>query len=403
MNRQHPLVAYAFLGLTSLATSQATLLVGPSGLPEIRDAVAIAAPGDTVLIEPGTYAHFAATVGVTIRAVTPGTVTVAYDPAFAPPPCGVACAVAEGATLLLPPSGQTLHVTDLVFDANTASVSGISVHHRVAVSGRVTLDRCEIRSKTFALRADNATVHLQDCTVAAQGGASGPAAIFAINSDISIVGGSFYGAGAPGQPPSSLAGVAILVAGSRLQMSGATASGGTSAPGGLGQAAVSATFSSSAWISDSTLSGGSGSCAVATQAGPLRLSRCTVVDGAGSSNCLASPIGPPMLGIDRLGPLSPGSTFSLGFTTTPNTLVAVLANHTLGTLDAPTVLALPWWLEAGTSFSAALVLADQNGEANVSWTIPAGPGIAGLALWFQGVSGLDFPLQTSPVVGGIVR
>jgi hypothetical protein len=356
-----------------------------------------------VLIEPGTYAHFAASVGVTIRAVTPGTVTVAYDPAFAPSPCGLACAVAEGPTLLQPPSGQTLHVTDLLFADNTASVSGRPVQHRVLVSGRVTFDRCEIRSVVFALRADNATVHLQDCTVAARGGASGPAAIIASNSDISIVGGSFYGAGAPGQPPSSVAGVAILILGSRLQMSGAAAIGGTPAPGGPGRAAVAGTSSSSLWISDSTLTGGTGSCAVVTQGGPLRLSRCTVLDGAGSSNCWASPIGSPMLGVDRPEPLSPGSTFSLAFTTTPNNLVAVFANHTLGTINAPAVLAQPSWLAAGSSFPAGLMLADQNGEANVSWTIPAGPGIAGLSLWIQGVSGVNFPLETSPVVGGVAR
>jgi hypothetical protein len=44
-----------------------------------------------------------------------------------------------------------------------------------------------------------------------------------------------------------------------------------------------------------------------------------------------------------------------------------------------------------------------TGEASASWTIPAGPGVAGLSLWMQGVSGLDYPLETSPVVGGIAR
>jgi hypothetical protein len=48
-----------------------------------------------------------------------------------------------------------------------------------------------------------------------------------------------------------------------------------------------------------------------------------------------------------------------------------------------------------------LLLTDGNGNASVAWTVP--PGTAGLSLWLQLVADGNAPLQTSPVVGGIVR
>lgn len=50
--------------------AQATHLVGPGGFAQIRDALAIAAPGDLILVQPGTYSQFFVQRGVTIRAVT---------------------------------------------------------------------------------------------------------------------------------------------------------------------------------------------------------------------------------------------------------------------------------------------------------------------------------------------
>lgn len=82
--------------------AQTTHLVGPGGLPQIRNALANAAPGDLIHVQPGTYAQFDANVGVTIRALVPGTVTIAYDIAFAPAGCSANpfCGVIEG------PGGQ---------------------------------------------------------------------------------------------------------------------------------------------------------------------------------------------------------------------------------------------------------------------------------------------------------
>ncbi|MCB9878804.1 MAG: hypothetical protein H6835_14510 [Planctomycetes bacterium] len=59
--------------LLGAVCAQSTLVVGPGGFAQIRDAVAVAAPGDVVVMQPGVYAHFTAQVACTIRAAVPGT------------------------------------------------------------------------------------------------------------------------------------------------------------------------------------------------------------------------------------------------------------------------------------------------------------------------------------------
>ncbi|MFN7588416.1 MAG: hypothetical protein ACK501_02705 [Planctomycetota bacterium] len=51
-------LALSVLLLAAGALAQTTHLVGPGGLAQIRDALLIAAPGDLVLAQPGTYAQF---------------------------------------------------------------------------------------------------------------------------------------------------------------------------------------------------------------------------------------------------------------------------------------------------------------------------------------------------------
>jgi hypothetical protein len=58
------------------ASTQTTRLVGPAGLAQIRDALAISSPGDVIQVQPGTYAQFTVSIGVTIRALIPGTVNI---------------------------------------------------------------------------------------------------------------------------------------------------------------------------------------------------------------------------------------------------------------------------------------------------------------------------------------
>lgn len=65
------------------------------------------------------------------------------------------------------------------------------------------------------------------------------------------------------------------------------------------------------------------------------------------------------------------------------------------------LLEQPCQLGFATLVPITLLLTDGNGNASVAWTVP--PGTAGLSLWLQLVADGNAPLQTSPVVGGIVR
>jgi hypothetical protein len=67
----------------------------------------VAQAGDTILVHPGTFAHFTMNVGVTLRAVTPGTVDIHYDMTYWPPGCpSMANCTSEGPTRFNIPVGQ---------------------------------------------------------------------------------------------------------------------------------------------------------------------------------------------------------------------------------------------------------------------------------------------------------
>ncbi len=388
--------------------SQTTHLVGPGGLPQIRDALAIAAPGDVIHVLPGTYAHFDANVGVTIRALTPGTVTVTYDPAFMPPGCSLSlnCLFAQGPTHLQPPAGQTLHVVGVDFAPNSSPSGG--PRHRVVVNGgRVTFDQCSFRSgHSVPLSIANATVHMQDCEASCQafvyGGSPAPG-VAATNSDVTAVDCLFYGTmAAPigaGQFPQE----GLWLQSSRLHGSGLLITGGSVAfPGSslIGSPALSLNGPCPVWLSDSTIIAGPSECAIDGATATTRVDRCTITSNA--TGCGTGVTTPFLLGVERPNALQPGATFTLNYRTEPNGFVLIFASGELGTVDFGPFLEQPSWLGENTSFVAGLVVADATGLATASWPIPTGP-FTDLTLWFKGISGFTLPLQASPPAGGVVR
>lgn len=381
--------------------AQTIHLVGPGALPQIRDALAIAAPGDVVHVLPGTYAHFAASVGVTIRALVPGTVNVVYDPTFQTPGCAqsLICLLSEGATDLTVPAGQALHLVGLTFEATEIPGLLIPARHRVVVhAGRVTFDQCVLRaSNTVVLRATNASVHLQSCVVTARplSSPAGGTAIVAQDTDLTAIDCSMVGG--PSQGGMVMAGEGIRLTGGTLHGSNLEIRGGAILFPSSGADALALNSTGAVWLTDSLLSGGCPLLPAGQQ-----LSRCTLV--ATSRNC--PPVPPSsvaLLGVSRPLPLQAGSVFTLAYVTEPNAFVAVVASTSLSRLDLPSLLVQPSWLEQPPSFLAGLVLADASGHATASWPIPAGPGIADQRLWFMGLSGSTFPLQVSPPAGGVAR
>lgn len=384
------LIFLCLLSVVAVALpSQATHVVGPGGLPQIRDAVAIAAPGDIILVHPGTYAHFTVNVGVMMRALVPGTVIIKADPSYFGPCLG--CSL-EARTELAPPAGQELHVVGFNFPN---SVQGLSWFTQLSItSGRVTLDDCGIGGAALGvgvtmLRIQNATVHLQGCGIGYTAYASGASGILATNATLTAVDTSIYSAG-PFTNGHGLILEQSVLHGSHLTISTISESALLS-------------IGSSVWISDSTISTyGPNDCAIDASASSTWLNRCTVTSTLGS-NCSTFASATSQLAVTRPAPLQAGATFTLDWQTEPNGFVAVFAGPKLATVNWGPLLVQPSWLDHQTSFAAVLLLADGNGAATVSWPIPAGPAITGLSLWLEGLSGWTLPLQVSPVVGGIAR
>lgn len=397
---RHILLALSVIPWSAaLAFAQAVHVVGPGGHAQIRSALAVAAPGDVIEVAPGAYAFFAASVGVTIRAQVPGTVSVGVDPAFVNPNC-LPCLFTDGLTVFSPPAaGPALHVVGLVFRPDQVTVSGMSFFSKVSVvSGRVTFENCDFgAARDAGLRVADATVHLQDCTVASHSPHFGypTDALIATNAVITAVGCSFTS--------DHLMGYGIDAAGASLTNTlfhGAHVSfaGNSSAP------ALRAS-GSRIWIRNGTFTawpfGPTPHCAVEADTRLTQLDQCTFVSALGPCTTFAAPT--PLLAAQRLAPVQVGAPTTVRFDGAPNGFVAVFVGFALGTVDYGSRLVQPSWLESSTSFLLAIVATDQVGSGSGTWSIPADPSLRGLPLWWKGVQGTSLPLQVSPPVGGLVR
>lgn len=390
----HPQRIVAFVAFAAGALAQTTHLVGAGGLPQIRDALAIAAPGDVVLVQPGIYAQFTANVGVTIRAAVPGTVVVDLNLAVLPPTCTGTCMANAAATRFLPPPGQAVHCDGLQFVTSPLTVFG--VFHRVLVDGgTVTFTNCTMRSiYSHALSVTQARVHLQNCTLECLGTGNGWPPLAAYTSTISAVRCSLTAS----QTTLSIAGAALWLRGSSLQGSQLQLRGGLMGFGG-GAAALDLDATSSAWISDSQLTGGGGACPVVNNGGSGRIDRSVLLPSLAS--CTSLPTA-PVLGIDSTTPPQAGAPFVVDFRTVPNQLIGLYASGTLGNGALPGLADQPLGLDSANAWFAGLVTADANGFASSAWTLPNGP-FVGVPLFVLGVGLAPPRVELSPPVGGVVR
>lgn len=370
---------------TAASLAQAQWLVGPGGYAQISQVMPLVADGDTVLVAPGTYWQFQCLRGVTIRAVTPGTVTVAWNILGAPAPCGCTCLGSQGPVRFQPPAGATTHVVGLQFaSAYFPTACFQFLHQSVQVSsGRVTFDECSIDS----LRIENAIVHLQDCTVTSNFLGAG---LQANAADVTIAGGSVSGTSAT---VSLAATPGLQLTNSRLHAAGVTVQGG--APSALGIQATGGSL----WLVDATVTAGS-ACAVAAS-GLVRIDRSTLVGGG--TGCLTSPTGAPLLGIDRSGPFTVGQLFQVTLASEPNALLLLFGSAGFAAPLSVPEIEQPFWIDVAGLFLADLAIATPLGQTTFSYAVPPVPQLAGLSFWLQGVGGTSFPLQTTPVVGGVVR
>lgn len=386
-------ILVATLAIAAVATAQTTHLVGPGGLPQIRDALLIAAPGDIMLVQPGTYAQFQANVGVTIRAAVPGTVVVDLNLAVLPPSCTGICVLNASATRFAPPAGQTVHCEGITF-TSTPQTSFV-VHRVVVSSGAVTFANCTLRSNfDVALTVDQARVHLQDCTLECLGTGNGWPPLVAYTSTISAVRCALTAS----QTTFTLPGAAVWLRSSTLQASQLQLRGGLMGFGG-GAAALDLDATSSAWISDSQLTGGGGACPVVNNGGSGRIDRSVLLPSLATCASLPSAL---VLGIDSATPPQAGAPFVVDFRTAPNQLIGIYASGTLGNGALPGLADQPLGLDTANAWFAGLVTADPNGFASAAWTLPNGP-FVGVPLFVLGVGLAPPRVELSPPVGGVVR
>lgn len=365
------LAALLLFGVANHAVAQATWLVGPNGFAQVNSIAPFAQDGDTIEIEPGSYQPFTCNVGLTIRAMLPGTVTID-------------AAASSGEILLDVPALQTVNLADL------------SINCRVRViNGRSALTNCEVITQASSvIYVLNATMHLVRCTVRQLGSSSQSwaPALRADQSDVTAVDCVFDG----GAPLSFNEGVSLY--GSRMHGSGLTIIG--DAPSGLG-GGLSALHGSKVWLTDSTATS-QFSCPLRMwNGGEIFVDNVTLI-GSTTGECTAG-TAKSMLAVSQPNVLTTGAPFPLNYRGQPNSFLAVFASGRLGTVNWGPLLDQPSWLDEGASFAAALVVTDASGFASVSWPIPNLAGIAGRQLWFKGINGLALPFQASAVAGGVAR
>lgn len=375
-------------------SAQTTHLVGPGGFAQIQQALAVAAPGDEIVVAPGTYAQFTATTGVTIRAALPGTASIVYDLAHAPPGClqSTLCAIFQGPTLFQIPIGQSAVVSGLRFLPATLAtpVPGVSIRHRVVVGGVVTFEDCTFAADDVTpLNVSQGHVALIGCTLTGGGTTLTAHGMSVVLATVTAVGSSFTGNSAV----SSMPGAGIDLPGGLLHGSDLVLTGGVSS---FGASPALRTSSSTVWLADSTLTGGGTACPIAASGGNLRLARLSL---APTSGCPSWTSG-SLLGVAQPAPPISGRAYTLHFTTDPNLPVFVYAGNTIGSATLPGLFEQPICL--GDVFFAGAGVADGNGLLSLSWFLPAGA-FVGTPLWLQAISGSTSPLQLSPLAGGIVR
>ncbi|MBL8755728.1 MAG: hypothetical protein JNK15_20700 [Planctomycetes bacterium] len=371
----------AFVAANTVVVAQTTHTVGPGGFAQIAAALAVAAPGDTILVHPGNYTGFTASVGVTIRAVTSGTVFL------------------TSLTTVNCPAPQRVHLLDL--DTGDVHVQNATC----------TFDGCRVLQTSLngpAVFANQAVVFFQDCVVGRSGMPQGAwfstaSGVYADNATVSAIDSTFRGRDRDYLNSAASAGV-YLTNGSTLHASGCTMRGGDGVSTYPSTAVGLRASNSTAWVTDSTLIGGGAynlpgtppiSCP--TDATTGRLSRCTFVPANCTPVIATNGNG---VGVHRSAPWQANATFTLGVRGPANTFVGVFGSSDVDAVTIP-VLEQPVLLGMATVVPITLLLTDGTGAANVSWAIPGGT--AGASLWLQVVADGNAPLQTSAVVGGIVR
>lgn len=366
-----------------VAAAQTVRIVTGSGVA-LANAVAASTPGDVVLVNSrGPFEPFVLNVGITIDG-----------------PQGFVVQGARVATDLTIdiPAGQSARVRGCQFRpvflgaswAGQAQVSG----------GNVVLEDCDIASaRSGLILLAGARVGLVRCVVTGSLAAIG-CTVFAADSQFTGYAAESFNAQAD---------VGIILRGASLHGQRVTVRGGAAYFFASNAGTALTTDSPSVWLVNSTIAGGARALGTGgvglhnTAASPVRLTRCTVTDGGGSTPIVGlADTNAPLLETAAT-PTSPrlGQPFSVACTARPAEPLALFVSTGLDVLSLA-FLEQPSWVSSGV-VALGGTAADGLGRARFDVGIPNDPALTYVTPWFHVVGSSSTPLQISVPTGGMLR
>lgn len=409
--RSPPSRLLAALVSAAAATAQTTWTVTQPG--GVQAAIQNAAPGDIIVL-PNTggspdYDPFIVNKGVTIRG---NNSRIGW-------PVGSAPALAHEIAVTVP-AGQRAHLDGL--DLRYSIDGGANIGTRLVVSGGVvTVDRCSIlRRLNAAAVLTNAVVVFQSCWIVADALSIGGRGIDAQGSHVTlrdcVVRGSNRALliiGAHLFPWPAQAGA--FVAGGALHAERTSFTGGSDValpygmPPSAGACGV-AVSTASVWLSDSTITGGSGSGAAGSvgavalcnnSAASIYVANTTLVAGlfGGSPYSGSVNAAEPLVRLSIAPPWQRGVTSTMTCRGAANNLF--LLGVALDSAPAFHPFAFePLWCV--TNVPVTIGLLDATGVATFTVAVPAAPSLQYATVWCQAVGGPGMPLHASTLAGGMI-
>ncbi|MCA8949123.1 MAG: hypothetical protein KDE27_06460 [Planctomycetes bacterium] len=397
----------AIMTLSTSVFGQATHVVGPGGFAEIRDALAVAQVDDTIVVQPGAYSPFVASLGVRIVAPDGATVTTNYQSS------------PSEFTGFQPPSGQTVYVHGLTF----AQVDAIHPHFMRATSGQVAFDHCTFPpthpfKSHYTLVVNAADIVLISCTFSGFSGA-----VSVTSGSLAAVDCAFYGVD---PQSSSFQPAAVHLQDATAQLSFCELKGGNvinafHEPGsGLWVGGSSAVSLVACVVEGGDRPAGVGgvaaSGAVNTGSQPIRHMNTSFVGGAGTVY-LPNAGWWPIRGLGTEGPevaatliglapliygLEAGNYYGFAAMTTPATPVLCALTFELTAPTAvPGILQRVRFDPAGV-ISLGLTVTTPQGIDSRTLTQSV-PSLIGLPIWIHGLMFDGVAVQSAAPVGGLVN
>ena len=402
----------AVLLLLAPVAAQATHQVGPGGLPQIADAVAVAQPGDLIVVQPGSYLPFDVSIGVRIVAPMGAVVSPLIGAQF---PVSINVPAGQRASFVglawqsfnaYPPAiwPLSMQVVGHALFQDCSFICGYVDYEGTPTScnGDVQFDRCQWSALDDCLYVAGGHVQLNDCQLTASWTSYNAGVAHAV-----VAGGGLleiYSSTLRGAHGDNLiscpASAAIVIGGSaRLRIVDSTATAGDPfyPSCSAGVSAIENTTSHPVLHTRSTLVGGSGSVGwppVPVQAPPIEgLDQQTPLPG-GMAASNGPAIGAPYIATVS-GPLGALVGVGLSFDRTTATAVPFVSNPVH--FDPATVIAYQWG-------ALSMPLAAWPGFGTSDFQVPLLPaGALGLELWLHPVVWGPTGLAAGPTLGGLVR